>query len=192
MTQLNNFHARALEEMSFAFQEFANLVRGRPPAGTENEVLRHLSRAIQAMQGSIPADLVAGQHVSVPPALSDLELVARNLTLATTVCHQANLRWWQDPATQEPVQRNVGELLMLCVSELAEGMEGHRKGLKDDKLPHRSMLEVELVDCLIRVLDLAGGLELDLAGAFREKMEFNAQREDHTHAARLADGGKKY
>lgn len=91
-----------------------------------------------------------------------------------TLCHTANKKWWQDPATGEPVKRNVGELLMLCVPELAEAMEGHRKGLQDDKLPHRSMFEVELADCLIRIYDLAGGMGLDLGGAFKEKTEYNA------------------
>jgi uncharacterized LabA/DUF88 family protein len=38
------------------------------------------------------------------------------------------------------------------------------------------MLEVELADALIRILDIAGGLNLDLAGAFFEKMDFNATR----------------
>lgn len=95
--------------------------------------------------------------------------------------------------------RNVGELLMLAVSELAEAMEGHRKGKMDDKLPHRPMFEVEVADCLIRIFDLAAGLRnpktggrYDVGGAFVEKMEFNARREDHTIAHRLGEGGKKY
>lgn len=71
-------------------------------------------------------------------------------------------------------------------------MEGHRKGLMDDKLPHRPMLEVELADAMIRILDLAGGMKLDLAGAMLEKMKYNATRVDHTAAARLAPGGKAY
>lgn len=106
--------------------------------------------------------------------------------------HQANERWWKNPKTGEPITRNVGEMLMLCVSELSEGMEGHRKGLKDDKLPDRTMLEVELADCLIRILDIASGLHLDIGGAFVGKMLFNASRQDHTNEARLAPGGKKY
>lgn len=114
------------------------------------------------------------------------------LTFGAQVCHERNLKWWQNPETKEPIERNVGELLMLMVSELAEAMEAHRKGLNDDKLPHRPGLEVELVDCIIRILDLAGAHKLDLAGAFIEKMEFNRMRADHTHEARLQDGGKKY
>jgi hypothetical protein len=110
--------------------------------------------------------------------------------------HQRNVRagWWNDLHTGESLKetRNVGELLMLIVSEVAEGMEGHRKGLKDDKLPHRDMLEVELADAVIRIFDLAGAKGYDLGGAIREKLAFNAQREDHKPENRKAAGGKAY
>ena len=68
---------------------------------------------------------------------------------------KANHRWWIDLHTQAALDRNVGEMCMLIVSELSEAMEGHRKDQMDDKLPHRKMVEVELVDCLIRLLDMA-------------------------------------
>ncbi len=106
--------------------------------------------------------------------------------------HKANEKWWTDIHTGAPIRRNVGELLMLCVSELAEAMEGHRKDMQDDKLPHRKMFEVELADCLIRIFDLGGGMGLDLEGAYREKMAFNAQRADHKVEQRRLAGGKKY
>jgi hypothetical protein len=48
-----------------------------------------------------------------------------NLNDYARECHEANRRWWLDPATGQPRERNVGELLMLCVSELAEAMEGN-------------------------------------------------------------------
>ena len=108
------------------------------------------------------------------------------------VCHEANKTWWTDPKTGEPLKRNIGELLMLCVSELAEAMEGHRKGLLDDKLPHRPMFEVEIADCLIRLFDLAGGTNIDVGGAFVEKMAYNATRADHKAENRLKPGGKAY
>jgi NTP pyrophosphatase (non-canonical NTP hydrolase) len=110
----------------------------------------------------------------------------------TEYCHEANLKWWQDPKTKEPLNRNRAELLMLIVSEIAEAMEGERKDLMDDKLPHRKMAEVELADALIRIFDYAGGFGYDLGGALVEKMKFNATRRDHTHEARLEAGGKKF
>ena len=106
--------------------------------------------------------------------------------------HKANAKWWIDLKTGEPLQRNVGELLMLSVTELAEALEGHRKNLQDDKLPHRKMFEVEIADCIIRLLDIAGGMNLDLGGAFEEKMAFNAVRADHQPDNRMKEGGKKY
>jgi NTP pyrophosphatase (non-canonical NTP hydrolase) len=122
----------------------------------------------------------------------------------TFFCHtQAKENgWWTNLVTGEDLTsagyplvtptRNVGELLCLVHSEISEGMEGHRKGLMDDKLPHRSMLEVELADAVIRVFDMSGGLGLDVAGAIAEKLAFNAQRSDHKIENRQAVGGKKF
>ena len=82
---------------------------------------------------------------------------------------------------------------MLAVSELAEAMEGARKGLKDDKLPDCEMLEVELADCAIRVFDLAGALGYNnFGGTLARKMQFNATRADHKVENRAAEGGKKF
>jgi NTP pyrophosphatase (non-canonical NTP hydrolase) len=117
---------------------------------------------------------------------------ARAINILAAQVHQANAKWWVDLHSGEPLKRNVGELLCLVHSEISEAMEGHRKSLQDDKLPHRPMIEVELADAVIRILDIAAGLNLDLGGAYVEKMAFNAVREDHKHEARLADGGKKY
>lgn len=90
-------------------------------------------------------------------------------------CHARNQTWWHDPKTGEKLVRNKGELLMLMVSELSESMEGARKGLMDDKLPHRKMEEVELADFLIRLFDYAGGFgyELILESPFEELSSLN-------------------
>lgn len=107
-------------------------------------------------------------------------------------CHEDNTKWWQDPTTGVSIDRNFGELIALAHSELSEALEGHRRNLMDDKLLHRKMVEVELVDCLIRIFDLAGAYSMDLQGAYEEKRAYNAMRADHSHRARLLPGGKRY
>lgn len=115
-----------------------------------------------------------------------------NLNEAARLIHFIHQTWWHDLKTGERLNRNKGELLMLIVSELAEAMEGERKDLMDDHLPHRRMAEVELADALIRIFDYAGAHGYDLDGAVSEKLEYNARRADHKPEARLAAGGKKW
>jgi len=115
-----------------------------------------------------------------------------NLNDYSKEVHVANQKWWHDIDSGEPLQRNKGELLMLIVSEVAEAMEGERKNLQDDKLPHRKMAEVELADAIIRIFDYAAGFGYDLQGAYEEKMAYNAVRKDHTAEARRLANGKKF
>ena len=89
-------------------------------------------------------------------------------------------------------QREVGTLIALMHSELSEALEGVRKNLPDDHLPNRQMIEVEFADCIIRILDAAGLLGLDIAGAMAEKHDYNAVRADHQQQNRDAEGGKKF
>lgn len=108
------------------------------------------------------------------------------------LCHEANRKWWEDPITKEPKVREFAGLIALCHSELSEALEGDRKDLMDDKLPHRKMREVELADAVIRILQLAAEKGMDIGGAFVEKMAFNAIREDHKLENRVLAGGKAY
>lgn len=106
------------------------------------------------------------------------------------LCHQQSkdMGWWPTP----PDDLIINTKLMLIVSEVAEAFEGHRKGLKDDHLPHRDMLEVELADAVIRIADLAEVLNYNLEGAMLEKLKYNRTRADHSAEARAAEGGKKF
>ena len=115
-----------------------------------------------------------------------------NLNEYASQCHEDNKKWWININTGEPLERNKGELICLMHSELSEAMEGERKNLMDDKLPHRKMVEVELVDALIRIFDYAGAFGYDLEGAYQEKRAYNKVREDHKHEARALSNGKKW
>ncbi|MCB9799580.1 MAG: hypothetical protein H6757_02335 [Candidatus Omnitrophica bacterium] len=71
--------------------------------------------------------------------------------------------------------RNVGEMLMLIVSELGEGIEAHRTGKQG--LLEKDTFEDELADTAIRLFDLCGGLGIDLERQIEWKMKFNESRE---------------
>lgn len=82
-------------------------------------------------------------------------------------------------------ERNLGETLLLVVTEIAEGFEDYRKGKEwSDKIPHFSPMEEELADALIRIMDLAGGMGFDIWAAVEAKLAYNKTR-PHKH-------GKKF
>ena len=72
--------------------------------------------------------------------------------------HIANEKWWYDLDTGKRLNRNLGEMCMLMVSELAEALEAYRKNLHDDHLPQYWGEHVEIADCLIRALDTRFGV----------------------------------
>lgn len=116
------------------------------------------------------------------------------MTTQIALCHGLAKRagWWTDIKTGEPKDRNDGEMIALMHSELSEALEGLRKNLNDTHLPHRKSVEVELADTLVRIFDYAGARNLDLAGAFIEKLAYNQQRADHKPEARAQADGKKF
>jgi NTP pyrophosphatase (non-canonical NTP hydrolase) len=85
-------------------------------------------------------------------------------------------------------ERNMGETLMLVVTELAEAMEAYRKGqlapvpvpFVDNevfKAHYKDTFEDEIADSIIRLLDLCGGFHIDIAFHVREKVQYNMSRE---------------
>lgn len=92
-------------------------------------------------------------------------------------------------------ERNVGEMLMLVTSELGEAMEAHRKGrfadwtnVKQEGFGFeegiKDTFEDEIADAIIRLLDMCGGLSIDIERHINHKLMYNRSR-PHLH-------GKKY
>lgn len=120
-------------------------------------------------------------------------------TILNELAHECNNRseaagWNIDPVTKEkiPPHYYVPLKLALAHSELSEALEGFRKNLLDDHLQKRSMLEVELADAIIRIVQMAAYLDLDIGGAVIEKLEYNSKRADHKIENRVKDNGKRF
>jgi len=127
----------------------------------------------------------------------DLQL-AKVLNALTYKIHSDNVKvgWYKEVEGVDKeskfVKLFVGSKIALIHSEVSEALEGYRKGLNDDHLPSRKMVEVELADTLIRIFDLAGYLELDLGGAVMEKLKYNSNRADHKLENREKQNGKSF
>ena len=89
--------------------------------------------------------------------------------------------WWR-PA------RRLPEILMLCVSELAEALEEYRDGHDVREVYYRKEkpegVPIELADCIIRILDFCAYAGIDIEEAIRTKVKYNRTR-PYRH------GGKK-
>ena len=117
-----------------------------------------------------------------------------NLNNYAQQCHQDNMKWWKDPRNPDgpKIERNKGELIALMHSELSEMLEGARKGKPDEHLPQYPSEHVELVDLLIRAFDYAGAHDIPVEAIYLAKRAYNMTRADHSHEARLQEGGKKF
>lgn len=81
-------------------------------------------------------------------------------------------------------ERNVPEMLALVHSEISEALEEYRDGNMerdygfDENFVVRKPegFGVELADAVIRILDLAGGLNIPLADLIEEKLAYNRTR----------------
>lgn len=132
--------------------------------------------------------------------INDNKLAASCGAELQRICHEASrlAGWWSCPKTGEASTLEyikaslIPQKLLLIHSEISEACEGDRTGSMDKHLPHRTSVEVELADAVIRIFDLAGALGFNLGDAIAEKMAYNAQRADHKPAARAAEGGKRY
>lgn len=129
---------------------------------------------------------------------------ATPLNQLATEIHQNAIEhgWWEK-------ERELPEILMLCVSELSEALEEYRENRVDTwnqcflegescsfvdmmNCPYSDMengeyrcdhrgekpegVYVEMIDCMIRILDYLGHVGVDVDSMIREKMEYNKTR----------------
>jgi len=82
----------------------------------------------------------------------------------TQICHKIAKEkgFWDE-------KRNLGEMLMLVVTELSEAMEAYRVQDKEN-------FNEEIADTFIRLFDLCGGLKIDIEKEIRKKMTRNKKR----------------
>ena len=96
--------------------------------------------------------------------MQETEIKGRSLNDLAKLCHSIAVEkgfWDKD--------RNLGEALMLIVTELAEAMEAHR--IQDEQ-----NFKEELADAFIRLLDLCGGLKIDIEEEIYKKSIKNKNR----------------
>ena len=96
--------------------------------------------------------------------MQEIEVKGRSLNELAQLCHSIAKEkgFWDE-------ERNIGEALMLVVTELAEAMEGYRH--QDD-----ANFREELADAFIRLLDLCGGLNIDIENEIYQKSIVNKKR----------------
>ncbi|MCR4337472.1 MAG: nucleotide pyrophosphohydrolase [Candidatus Omnitrophica bacterium] len=96
--------------------------------------------------------------------MEETMIKGKSLNELSELCHSIAVEkgFWE-------TERNVGEALMLIVTELAEAMEAHR--VQD----HANFRE-ELADSFIRLLDLCGGLKIDIESEIEQKAQKNKKR----------------
>lgn len=90
-------------------------------------------------------------------------------------------------------ERAVPEYIALCHSELSEALEAYRELPEGADITAITFGEngkpegvgVELADAIIRIIDMAAALGIDIASAILAKHEFNCTRE-YRHGGRRA------
>lgn len=88
----------------------------------------------------------------------------------------AKSKGWYEPGKP----RQIPEVLMLMVSELAEALEEYRNGMPHEYEGKNGKPEgfaVELADCVIRILDTAEYHGIDLGAVMERKHKYNETRE---------------
>lgn len=86
--------------------------------------------------------------------------------------------WW-DGVTEEDKIKLIPEKLLLIIAEVAEATEEYSYGRMDTYLGAGGKPEgfwVEMADALIRILELAGAMDVDLEHIIELKHQYNKTR----------------
>jgi hypothetical protein len=81
--------------------------------------------------------------------------------------------WWDEP-------RAFGEIVALCHSELSEALEEYRNGKQlvyfNEGSDKPEGTAIEMIDCMIRILDWLGSLDIDVEFLLGLKHDYNKTR----------------
>lgn len=112
-------------------------------------------------------------------SMSHEQLDAYSKMVVNTInsfAHECNANSRAHGFYDEPA--NLGEKIALMHSELSEALEYARKDInaKSEKIPEFTGIEEEFADAVIRILDTAAEMKLNLGGAIIAKHAYNKSR----------------
>ena len=96
--------------------------------------------------------------------MQTIDINGKSLNELCAICHSIAVEkgFWDQ-------ERNIGEALMLIVTELAEAMEAHR-------IQDQENFKEEIADSFIRLMDLCGGMKIDIEAEIEKKANKNKNR----------------
>lgn len=158
----------SITETELAARHIEGKVGGVEKAMKENPHERDQLQWIGRILKNLADEFRQGMHI--PAVMVEGRVIPYNEDNDTGIKHQANLLqffmdvgernvragWWSDLETGDPKKRNLGELLILFVTEIVEAYDAWLEDAPDDKLHQYPGFGVEIGDLLIRAADLCG------------------------------------